>query len=191
VATPDLPPHRHEEPPSRRARLRRSLLQLAGATVIVAALALGAGWMFGRVDEPRAARLLLSDEVEAQEEAGDRPGPDAEVPTSGPNRADPECGVRDTPLSPEEQVATLASGVVVLQHDPQLPGPELRALRELVEGHDRVLLAPGREGQAAVVATAWRHRYDQDELSTERIETFVTGHRDRSPDPRPCPDPAP
>jgi hypothetical protein len=188
VTTPDLPPHRHEEPPSRRARLRRSLLQLGGATLIVAALALGAGWMFGRVDEPRAARLLLSEEVEAQDEAGDRPGPDPAIPTSGPHRADPECGVRDTPLSPEEQVASLASGVVVLQHDPGLPASDLQALRDLADGHDRVLLAPAPEADAAVVATAWRHRYDQEELTIDRLETFVVGHRDRSPDPRPCPE---
>jgi hypothetical protein len=187
VASADLPPHRHEDGPPRRVRLRRSVLQLAAATAIVALLALGAGWIFGRVDEPRAARLVLGDEVVVEEASEDAAGPDAEVPTSGPHRADPVCGVLDAPLSVDEQVAALASGLVVLQHDPGLADDDLGALRELVERHDRVVLAPAPGLGAAVVGTAWRHRYEQQELAIERLESFVTGYRGRSPDPRPCP----
>jgi hypothetical protein len=188
VATEDLPLHRHEDALPRRARLRRSLLQLAVATVLVALLALGAGWIFGRVDEPRAARLVLGDEVIVEEASGDAPGPDPEAPTSGPHRGEPLCGVSEAPLTVEEQVASLASGLVVLQHDPGLAADDRRGLRELAEGHDRVVVAPAPGLGAPVVATAWQHRYEQEEVALDRLETFVTGYRGRSPDPRPCPD---
>jgi hypothetical protein len=187
VASADLPPHRHEDGPPRGARLRRSVLQLAAATAIVALLALGAGWIFGRVDEPRAARLVLGDEVVLEDESADAAGPDPDVPTSGPHRGDPVCGVRETPLTVDEQVASLAAGLVLLQHDPGLAADDLRELRRLVERHDRVVVAPAPGLEAPVVGTAWRHRYEQDELAIDRVETFVTGYRGRSPDPRPCP----
>lgn len=186
MTSPQLPPHRHGDGLPRGGRLRRSVLQLAGVTVLVALIALGAGWMFGRVDEPRAARLVLGDEVESQEEVEQRPGPDPDLPTSGPTRGDPSCGVQDVPLAPEDQVATLAAGVVLIQYDPELSADRQRALRDMAERYDRVLLAPAPGLHTPVAATAWRHRYEPHDVVTDRLESFITGYRDRSPDPRPC-----
>lgn len=173
---------------SDRARaLRRSLGRLVLAAVVVAMLAGGAGWLFSRVDEPRATRLVVGEQVVAEELREDEPGPDPRVPTSGPQRGAPACGVHQRPLTGQQQVATLAAGGVVVQHDPDLAARALARLGALATSHDRVAVAPSDHVEGAVVATAWRHRLEQAEVDADELEAFVTGWRGRGPHTRPCP----
>jgi hypothetical protein len=179
---------RGADPPADAAgRLRRSVIQIVLVGMAVAVVAMAAGWLFARGDAPGAARLLLRDEVTAEPLAEEAPGTDPAVPTSGPQRGTPRCGVVREPVPAEEQVATLASGVVIVQHRDDVDPRSLEALRDLVQDHDRLLLAPGTDLPAMVVATAWRHRLEQRDLDPGTLASFVVGYRDRGPDPRPCP----
>lgn len=186
VSQSPLPPWYHgpREPRGQRARrsLKQAALLLVGAVVVAASV----GWLYGRGDAPGAARLLLEDRVETEALAEDGPGPEPERPTSGPARGAPVCDVRETAPSPTEQVATLAAGGVILHHRPD---PDLGArLEALAEEHGKVAVVPGRDLDAPVVATAWRHRFAPDEVSVPDLERFILGWSDRGPDPRPCPD---
>jgi hypothetical protein len=116
-------------------------------------------------------------------------GPDPFVPTSGPQRGPPACGVRTAPLSPEEQVETLAGGVVLLQHGPAVSEADRELLADLATSR-RAAVAPNPALDGAVVATAWRHRMTLERAAPELLEAFVAGHADRAPDRRPC-SPAP
>jgi hypothetical protein len=186
-----LPPSRHggvgSQPPARGDRLHRSVVRFASAAVVLTVLAVGAGIVLGRTQPDRGARMVVREFV-VVEDAGDAaPGAHAVTPTSGPARGEPACGVQDVPLDADEQVATLASGVVLLQHGPTATTADRRTLEELA-ARGRVAVAPNPDLSDAVVATAWRHRMPLDRGRPELLHAFVTGHVDRAPDLRPCPE---
>jgi hypothetical protein len=192
---PALPPSRHQgEGPSASAGggtdLRRTVRRFVAAAVVLAVVAVVAGLLLGRTQPDRGARLVVREFVIVEDGRGEAPGPDPTTPTSGTDRGGPLCGWRGAPVPPEQQVATLASGVVLVQHGPSATGEDRRVLGAL-SARDRVAIAPNPDLDAAVVATAWRHRMPLDRARTELLEAFVTGHADRAPDPRPCPDQAP
>jgi hypothetical protein len=188
VSFSGMPPWQHAEPREPgSARLRRSLKQLALATVVIGGAALALGWLFARSDAPSAARLLLDDDVATEELQRAEPGPDPRRPTSGPQRGSPSCGVLTRVPEPGEQVVSLAAGVVILHHREDVGDATMEVLRGLVDVHDRVLVVPGRGQDAEVVATAWRHRYEQTTLDATDLERFVVGWGGRGPRPRPCP----
>lgn len=164
----------------------RSLKQLAVAALVVALVALAGGWLFARGDAPAAARLLLDDEVIEEPLREDGSGPRPARPTSGPQRAAPSCGIHEELPPPAQQVATLAAGVVIVGHAPGLDAETLESVHTLVERHDRVLIAPGTDPDHDLVATAWRHRYEQPEVEPADLERFIVGWGGRGPDPRPC-----
>ncbi|MTV27492.1 DUF3105 domain-containing protein [Nitriliruptoraceae bacterium ZYF776] len=187
-----LPPHRHGPtdpgPAPLGPRFRRSFRRFVLAAVVVLVVGLGAGVLFGRGDPERAARLVVGEFTVEQDAAPGERGPDPQLPTSGPDRGAPSCGVADGPVPAGEQVATLAAGVVVLQHDPGLPGDDLDRVRALAS-RGRVLVAPSAalaDGEV-VVATSWRHRMGLSNLDVDLLDAFVTGHADRAPDLRACP----
>lgn len=187
-----LPPHRHGPtdpgPAPLGPRFRRSFRRFVLAAVVVLVVGLGAGVLFGRGDPERAARLVVGEFTVEQDAAPGERGPDPQLPTSGPDRGAPSCGVADGPVPAGEQVATLAAGVVVLQHDPGLAGDDLDRVRALAS-RDRVLVAPSAalaDGEV-VVATSWRHRMGLSNLDVDLLDAFVTGHADRAPDLRACP----
>jgi hypothetical protein len=185
-----LPPSRHGDhgspPADRGARFRRAVVRFAVAGVVLAVLAVTAGIVLGRTQPDRGARLVVREFVVVEDATGAAAGPDRVTPTSGANRGDPSCGLAAEPLTGDEQVATLASGVVLLQHGPDATPSDRRVLEELAT-RPRVAVAPNPELSDAVVATAWRHRMPLDRARPELLEAFVTGHADRAPDLRPCP----
>lgn len=172
---------------TRAGEWKRSLRQLLAATAVLAVIALLAGWLFARGDAPSAARTLLAEQVVEEPLAEDGPGPDPRLPTSGPSRGPVVCGVVDRELDPETQVSALAAGVVILQHDPDLPEDVHAALAELVEVRESVLVAPRRGLDTELAATAWRHRFEPDDTSVTELERFVVGYSGRGPDPARCP----
>jgi hypothetical protein len=186
-----LPPSRHEgvdaSRPTRPRDLRRSARRFVLAAIVLSILAVGAGLLLGRTQPDRGARLVVREFVLVEDAPGGAPGPDAMTPTSGAARGAPACGWRPSPLPPTEQVATLASGVVLVQHGPQATDEDLRVLEDLAR-RDRVAVVPNPALTDTVVATAWRHRMALDRARRELLDAFVTGHADRAPDLRPCPD---
>ncbi len=183
-----LPPHRHgggPPPPRDRARTLR-LFGAAAVALLVAGFAAGA--LFGRVDPERAARLVVAEFTTTEDGPADAPGPDPEVPVTGPQRGVPVCGGVAEPLSPEQQVTTLASGVVLLQFAPDLAPAQLEVLGALAE-RDRVAVAPhpGLPNEVDVVATSWRQRMPLERVDRDLLDAFVTGHADRAPALADCP----
>jgi hypothetical protein len=184
-----LPPSVHggpgSGPPDRRSRFRRALVRFAATTAVLTVVAVGAGIVLGRTQPDRGARLVVREFVVVEDAVGVAPGPVAVTPTSGSARGVPACGVLIEPLDADEQVATLASGVVLLQHGPAATDADRRTLEELA-ARGRVAVAPNPDLSDAVVATAWRHRMPLDRGRPELLDAFVTGHADRAPDVRPC-----
>lgn len=181
-----LPPHRHGvTPPPRHPLSLRRFLQLAAALLVVGVLA---GVLFSRSDPDRAARLVVAEFTTTEDGPADAAGPDPATPVTGPQRGTPTCGARSTPLPVGEQVATLASGVVIVHHRPDLATADRDRLAQLTD-EDRLLLAPNPDLPTgrAVVATAWRRRMPLDRIDLDLLVNFVRGHADRAPAVADCP----
>jgi hypothetical protein len=189
----ELPPHRHGggDPVGTARDRTRTLRRFGLAALALLVLGFGAGTVFGRVDPPRAARVVVGEFTETEDGPPGRPGPDPDFPATGPQRGDPVCGLVDEPLDPETQVASLAAGVVIVQHRRDVSDEQQVFLAALAE-RDRVAVAPSDalddEGPV-VVATSWRQRMSLDRLDRELLGAFVTGHADRAPAVADCPDP--
>jgi hypothetical protein len=167
-----------------RLSLRR-FVQLAGGLLVLGLLA---GVLFGRADPQRAARVVVTEFTTTEDGPAGEPGPDPVTPVTGPSRGPPACGVQAGPLTPAEQVTTLAAGVVLLQVPAELPAEDRDRVDEVAEG-ERVAVAVngGLPEGVAVVATSWRQRMPLDRVDTELLAAFVTGHVDRAPATRACP----
>jgi hypothetical protein len=161
-------------------------VRFAVAAALLSVVAVVAGVWLGRAQPDRAARIVVREFVVTEDTAAGAPGPLAEAPTSGSDRGDPVCGILDVPLDPVDQVRTVASGVVVLQHGPDATEGDREVLARVAQDR-RVVVAPNPALPTAVVATAWRHRMPLERASAELLEAFVTGHGDRSPEARSCP----
>ncbi len=181
-----LPPHRHGgAPPPRHPLSWRRFLQLGVAFLVVG---LAGGLLFSRADPDRAARLVVAEFTTSEDGPAESAGPDPVTPVTGPHRGAPTCGRNDGPLGVEAQVATLASGVTVVQHRPDLPPEDDQRLDRLAE-RDRVVVAPNTDlpDGVVVVATAWRQRMPLERIDLELLGSFVQGHADRAPALADCP----
>lgn len=181
-------PRRDRRAADEPLRLRRRLRRLVGIVVGITVLAFAAGALFGRADPPRAARLVVAEFTVTEDGPPDAPGPDPDVPVTGPQRGTPVCGPQTEPLAPAQQVETLAAGVVLIQHRPELDADHAATLERLA-ARDRVATAPSTRlpADVVVVATSWRRRMALDRVDAELLTAFVTGHADRAPAVAPCP----
>ena len=99
------------------------------------------------------------------------------------------CGFYDEPVTPELAVHSLEHGAVWITHDPDLPEPEVRQLRDLVLGQSYVLVSPYEGLDDPVVASAWGRQIRLDGADDARLEEFVAAFRqgDQAPEPgAPC-----
>ena len=177
-----LPPFRHGGDAPRHLLSLRLFLKLAVGLLV---LGVGAGLLFSRADPERAARVVVAELTTTEDGPAGEAGPDPVTPVTGPQRGTPACGVADGPLDVATQVATLASGVVLIQHRSDLVGDERL---ERLAG-DRVAVAPNDDlpDGVQVVATSWRHRMPLERVDLDLLASFVRGHADRAPDLTPCP----
>lgn len=176
------------ERPSVGRRLLGQLRWFVVALVAIVAVAFLAGVWFGRSDEPRAARTLLGERVEPLPEVTDglAAGP---APTSGVTDAEPVCGIRTRPVDPEQQVATIMQGGVVVQYRPSdLEAGDVSELQDWAKGYvSHLLVAPNPRVAAPVVATAFRHRMDLEGPDTDLLDAFATGYGDAQGPMGECP----
>ncbi len=112
---------------------------------------------------------------------------DAEVeyssdpPTCGPHQAAPPVtGVVDDPLPRPIQVGILERGDVLLQHRPDLPEDQRRALEDLVA--DGVVVAPNPDLPDPVVATAWLYKRTCSAVDTGALSDFVDERLGKGPE---------
>jgi hypothetical protein len=101
-------------------------------------------------------------------------------PTSGPHQPSPPVeGVLAEPLSRPIQVGVLEAGDVLLQHRPDLPADQRRALEGLAG--DGVVVAPNPDLDQAVVATAWLYKRTCDEVDLDALEDFAAQRQGKAP----------
>lgn len=108
------------------------------------------------------------------------------TPTSGPYAPEaPACGVFADQIAPEDAVAALRVGAVVLWYRPDATqaAADLEAIAALWDSH--VIVSPNDAIESPVVATAWNRRlaYDEGAPATEFAETY----RKRGPEEGDCP----
>ena len=102
-------------------------------------------------------------------------------PTSGPHQvAVVDGGVVDVSYPPQVQVGILEGGRVLVQHQ-GISGPQFLALRAIA-GPD-VVVAPGEDIGAPIVATSWQRRLVCSDVDLGALRRFVAtreappGHR--------------
>jgi drug/metabolite transporter (DMT)-like permease len=104
----------------------------------------------------------------------------SDPPTSGPHLPGPDLsGVVDEPIPPPVQVGILERGDVLVQHE-GLGDEDVAALEELAG--DRVVVAPGTDLPAPVVATAWVHKRTCDAVDVDALREFVDERAGQGPD---------
>lgn len=88
----------------------------------------------------------------------DEPAYLTDPPTSGPHAPTaPVGGQRTEPVGRSEQVGLLEAGLVIVQHDGSLAEDDLAFVEGLADP-EAVLVAPGADLPAPIIATAWTRK---------------------------------
>lgn len=106
----------------------------------------------------------------------------SDPPTSGPHLPAPSVeGALEAPLPRPVQVGLLEQGDVLVQYDPaEVSGEDLADLEGLVA--DGVVLAPGEDLPAPVVATAWTAKRQCDAVDLDALREFVDERAGKGPE---------
>ena len=111
-------------------------------------------------------------------------------PVGGPHNPIPQtCGIYDTPVQNEHAVHSLEYGAVWITYRPGLSSSEITTLKNLVRGHDHVLLSPYPNLPAPVVASAWGVQLQLQSASDPRLVQFINQYEEGSQAPEsgaPC-----
>lgn len=173
-------PRRGADEPGARRMLRHAGPVLWGLLAVVV-IGLVAGVVFSRTDPRHAARVLLGEQVRTEPEGEATSGP---APSSGKRAGGPTCGVAGSPVPVQAQIDALAAGVVVVQYRDE---DHADALSQALADRSRlVLVAPNRDLDAAVVATAWGRRLRLDGADGHVLRAFVTAHAGIGPQVTDC-----
>jgi Protein of unknown function (DUF3105) len=98
----------------------------------------------------------------------------SDPPTSGPHRVGPlPAGAQPVALDRPTQVQVLEAGSVLVQHEGL--SDEERADLEAMAADD-VVVAPGQDLPASVVATAWGAKRTCDAVDQDALRQFVADH---------------
>lgn len=84
------------------------------------------------------------------------------------------CGIYDQPVRNENAVHSLEHGAVWITYRPDLPQATVDQLRNLVRGHDHVLLSPYPNLPKPVVASAWGLQLPLDDPADPRLSLFIS-----------------
>lgn len=86
--------------------------------------------------------------------------------------------VYERPVRSENMVHSLEHGAVWIAYDPErLSKPDVAALKDRVQGQDRMLMSPYPNLDAAVSLQSWGHQLKVDSVRDERIDQFVRALR--------------
>lgn len=115
---------------------------------------------------------------------------DQNPPVGGPhNPILQNCGIYDTPVQNEHAVHSLEHGAVWITYQPGLSSSEITTLKNLVRGHDHVLLSPYPNLPAPVVASAWGVQLQLQSASDPRLVQFINQYEQGNQTPEvgaPC-----
>lgn len=114
-----------------------------------------------------------------------------QTPPLGGNHAGvwQNCGYYDAPIVKENGIHSLEHGAVWVTYRPDLPVPEVDALRQLTRGQTFVLVSPYPELQAPVVVSAWGRQLRLERAGDPRLDAFIRAFRvgPQTPEPgAPC-----
>lgn len=96
------------------------------------------------------------------------------------------CGIYEEPIPSHHAVHSLEHGAVWLTYQPDLPAEQLEQLRELAD-QDFILLSPFEGQPAQIMATAWGHQLQVDNMDEGRelLELFIREYRQGPQTPEP------
>jgi hypothetical protein len=189
------PPDGHPDPdepdePERRQTLGEAAGKLGLAMAAVLVIGLTGGYLFARTSPQRAASTVLSGVVVEEDVVGDARRPadtDDPAPSSGDHVGEPQCGVAADPVDADTQLASLAAGIVVVQHGPDATATDVERLTAFAATYpDAVLVAPNPALDAPVVVTGWGRRLVLDQAVTSLVNDFVTAYGGVGPRPADC-----
>jgi hypothetical protein len=83
------------------------------------------------------------------------------------------CGIYDHPVPNENAVHSLEHGAVWITYDPALSASKVEKLRQLVRGHDHLILSPYAGLQAPVVASGWGVQLALKGVDDPRLPLFI------------------
>lgn len=95
------------------------------------------------------------------------------------------CGIYDEPVRNENAVHSLEHGAVWITYRPDVPQATIDLLRNLVRGHDHVLLSPYPDLPKPVVASAWGLQLPLDDANDPRLPLFVSRYESGPQTPEP------
>lgn len=95
------------------------------------------------------------------------------------------CGVYTKPVNEQSAVHSLEHGAVWLTYKPDLPAADIATLTELARDNPYVVLSPGADQSAPVIATAWGTQLALPAADDDRIPTFIRAYAQSPNAPEP------
>lgn len=157
---------------ARTARIRRALIIVAGAIVVVGGFIYAAT----RPESEALAAVQTFPEQEAEHIGAGAPTPDynSNPATSGPMANQPaSCGVFRSELPDEVVVHNLEHGAVVISYGPGLAASERDKLEAFARDAGTHIIVVPREGLGSpIVLTAWTKFLALEEVNLSAVEAF-------------------
>jgi hypothetical protein len=200
VSEPNETPRRSERSRQRRGaqkqlaerQLRQTRLRRLGIAAVVLAVIVIVGVVIysRRPGEPPVVGDIQTYSNLSRDHTTDPVTYPQHPPVGGPH--DPtwqNCGFYASPVRNENAVHSLEHGAVWITYRPDLPQPQIDALRTLADDQIYILVSPMVDLPAPVVASAWGNQILLNDADDERLTEFVRRFRQdpNAPEPgAPC-----
>jgi hypothetical protein len=95
------------------------------------------------------------------------------------------CGFYDQPVYDETAVHSMEHGAVWITYDPDLPADQVAILKNLVNGHSKVLVSPREDLPTPVVANAWGKQLTLPTFDEATLRAFIAAFEEGPQTPEP------
>jgi hypothetical protein len=96
------------------------------------------------------------------------------------------CGFYDQPVYDEMAVHSMEHGAVWITYDPSLPADQVAILKNLVNGHSKVLVTPRDGLPTPVVASAWGTQLTLPTFDEATLKAFIAADEEGPQTPEPA-----
>src|SRR4051794_7123459 len=96
------------------------------------------------------------------------------------------CGFYDQPIYDELGVHSMEHGAVWITYDPKLPADQVAILKNLVNGHSKVLVTPRTTLPTPVVASAWGKQLTLPTFDEAKLKAFIAAFEEGPQTPEPA-----